>query len=141
MESKSKKILIVEDDEFTSEDMQDAVTTMGYEVLTSVKSGEEAVYSAEKEMPDLILMDISLHGKLNGFETADEICKKSNLPVIFVTGLSYDDKQHRNKLRVPYGYLEKPFTKIELQNAIESAFTNWSLISSNDQPFGKTMTS
>ncbi len=141
MESSLKKILIVEDDEFTSEDMQDAVTDLGYKVTTSVKSGEDAVYSAENETPDLVLMDISLQGKMNGFETADEICKKNNLPVIFVTGLSYDDKQHRTKLRVPYGYLEKPFTKIELQNAIESAFTNWSLLSNNDQPFGNTMTS
>ena len=129
MNEEKKKILIVDDDEILADELKDSLIDMGYDVLSIEKSGEDAINKIKVKMPDLVLMDIKLNGEKNGFETADEIINMQDIPIIFISGLPYEDRLYRTKLRVPYGYLTKPFTLNELQIVIESALTNWSLLS------------
>ena len=53
-------ILIVEDDALLATMVEDVVTSLGYDVVASVASGEAAVDAARAHGPDLILMDVSL---------------------------------------------------------------------------------
>jgi CheY-like chemotaxis protein len=129
MDNNRKKILIVEDDEILAEDLKESISSMGFIVTAYVASGEDAIAQIKINQPDLILMDIRLKGYLDGFQTAEEITAVQDLPIIYISGLPYEDKLYRSKLNVPYGYLTKPFTSGELQIAIESALNNWYFIS------------
>ena len=93
-----KRILIVEDQEDNRKILRDLLTSVGYD-LVEATTGEEGVAMAEKERPDLILMDIQLPG-LDGYEATRRI--KANpvlrhIPVIAVTSyaLSGDDVKAR----------------------------------------------
>ena len=58
----NNKILIVEDEAIIALEIEDRLLTMGYEVCGSASSGEKAILLAEKNNPDIILMDIKLKG-------------------------------------------------------------------------------
>jgi CheY-like chemotaxis protein len=54
-----------------------------------VISGEDAIRVSEEKKPDVVLMDISIHGTMDGISAAREIIGRLGIPVIFMTG--YDD--------------------------------------------------
>lgn len=114
-----ERILIVEDEIITAEDIRESLQDMGYSVLGIVSSGEEAIEKLEMEKTDLVLMDIMLMGEMDGIETANEIRSRFNIPVVYLT--AYADKKilERAKISEPFGYILKPFNERELQINIE----------------------
>ncbi|MEX2641643.1 MAG: response regulator [Balneolales bacterium] len=109
-------ILIVEDNLIIALDLQEKVQKMGYAVARAVETGEEAIRAALVLDPDLILMDISLKGKMNGIEAVAEIREVRSIPVIYLTGNSEQLKQGGlNEL-----YIDKPIHDEELRILIES---------------------
>jgi CheY-like chemotaxis protein len=64
------RILIVEDEPIIAWDLQRRLTRLGYVVLGSVSSGQDALEKALALKPDLILMDIRLAGTMDGIEAA-----------------------------------------------------------------------
>ncbi|RKY76815.1 hypothetical protein DRQ07_09720, partial [candidate division KSB1 bacterium] len=115
----SAKILIVEDERIVSMEIEDKLTSLGYNVVGSVYKGEDAIKVADREKPDLILMDIQLRGKMDGIETADKITSQYHIPIIFLTAYADNQTIQRAKLSKPYGYLLKPFETRELHSTIE----------------------
>lgn len=117
----ANRILLVEDEVIVALDLQQRLEKMGYQVIGHATTGEEAVGLALSDKPDLILMDIKLHGKSDGIETAARIREKKKIPVIFVTAYSNDPTLKRAREIEAYGYLIKPFEDRELRAAIEIA--------------------
>jgi PAS domain S-box-containing protein len=115
------KILIVEDEVIVAEAIKSSLESMDYEVVAMVKTGKAAVESAEKDCPDIILMDIRLKGQMDGIEAADLIRSRSIIPIIFLTAYADEDKIDRAKLTLPFGYVLKPFQDRDLKVAIEMA--------------------
>ena len=116
-----KSILIVEDEGFVAGDVQNRLTAQGYDIAGWVVSGEEALAEVEARSPDLVLMDIHLKGTLDGIEAAEQIRKKYDVPVVFVTALADDDTLNRAKIADPFGFILKPFSERELHTTIEIA--------------------
>jgi CheY-like chemotaxis protein len=114
-------ILIVDDEIDIAKDLQSRLTALGYEVIVIAASGREALSLVERERPDVILMDILLHGGMDGIETATEIRKRWPIPVIYSTCCDYDDMFELAKYTKPYGYLVKPFSDRDLKYTIELA--------------------
>lgn len=117
----SLNILIVEDEAITALDIKRKLEYWGYNVLEIAHKGSDAIEFALKLKPDLILMDIILRGELDGIETAGEIKKKCDIPVIYLTAHSEEKIMERAKYTEPYGYLIKPIDDKELFFALESA--------------------
>ena len=91
-----RRILVIEDQEDNRRILCDLLTDRGYEIIEAT-TGLDGVTIAEKERPDLILMDIQLPG-IDGYEATRRI--KANpilhqIPIIAVTSyaLSGDDAQ------------------------------------------------
>ena len=114
------RILVVEDEPIVGLDLQLRLGRMGYDVPAVVASGEEAIASARKTPPDLVLMDINLEGEMDGVEAADELARQ-HVPVVYLTAYSNDQTLERAKITEPYGYLLKPIEERELQTTIEVA--------------------
>jgi len=113
------KILVVEDEHIVAMDIQFTLETFGYKVCGIVSSGEESVEKAFRTNPDLILMDIKLKGKMDGISAARQIQSKVKIPVIYLTAFGDENTLKELAVTQPYGYINKPFVKHELQIKIE----------------------
>src|SRR5579884_2587734 len=105
------RILIVEDERITAEDLRDILTDLGYDVLDIVSTGPEAIRRAETMKPDLALMDIRIKGEMDGTEVARVFRTQFNIPVIYLTAHADAETLDRAKLAQPLGYITKPFRK------------------------------
>ncbi|HET6622460.1 MAG TPA: response regulator [Candidatus Saccharimonadales bacterium] len=95
-----KKILLVEDDRALAEVYQTRLELEGFDVQ-HVPNGEDALSSATKYKPDLIVLD-AMMPKINGFDVLD-ILKQTpataNIRVVMLTALSQaKDKERAEQL-------------------------------------------
>jgi PAS domain S-box-containing protein len=115
------KILVVEDEFITATDIQNNLKGMGYEIPGVVDSGEEAIRMTGELRPALVLMDITLKGKMNGIQAAKQIRERFDIPVVYLTAHS-DESTFRSALvSEPFGYIIKPFEAREMKISIEMA--------------------
>ena len=115
-----KEILIVEDEAFTAMSLRLQLEKAGYKVCDIISTGEQAIITALRVNPDIILMDIRLAGRINGLEAAEQIIKEISSFIIFMTG--YDDKelqQRANNIHTSK-YMIKPIMISELIRAINT---------------------
>ncbi len=114
-------VLVVEDESIVSKDIQLTLKKLGYEVVGSATTGENAVELALSLKPDVILMDIMLKGAMSGVEAAESIQKEISVPIIFLTAYADDVTLNKAKKIRPYGYIIKPFKQMDLHTTIEIA--------------------
>ena len=76
---------------------------------------------AESHRPDLILMDITLEGDLDGISAARFIHERMDVPIIYLS--AHTDAAYVNKAKEtnPIGYITKPFDEKQLKIAVEMA--------------------
>ena len=115
------KILIVEDESIVALDIKRRLVKLGYDVAAVVATGEEAIEKAEETSIDLVLMDISLPGDIDGIEAAKRIQERFDIPVVYLTAHSDKATLERAIVTEPLGYIVKPFDKKTLYAAIEMA--------------------
>ncbi len=115
------KILVVEDEYLTGVDIKKSLNTLGYEVTGIVDTGPAAIRMTGDLEPDLILMDITLKGKMTGIEAAGQIHEKYRIPVIYLTAHSDDATVEKATVTEPFGYLIKPFDERTLKTTIQMA--------------------
>ena len=135
------RILVVEDERITAEDIKDGLKSLGYEVPAVVHSGEGAVRKAMELRPDLVLMDIKLEGEMDGIEAAGKIKKHFDIPVIYLTAYSDEDTLERARrtepsgyvLKEPSGFVHKPFKESELHAIIELTLYRHKMEKNHDQ--------
>jgi len=115
------KILIVEDEVIIALYIQNVLHKNGYPDTNLVSSGQACLDELKKQRVDLILMDISLDGDMDGVETAEIINKSYDIPIIFLTAYSDNDILQKAKLINPYGYIIKPINAKELYAMVETS--------------------
>lgn len=115
------KILLVEDNFVTSDEIRDRLVQLGFPAIAAAYSGAEAVTLAEDFQPDLILMDIHLGAGIDGIEAAKRIQARRSAPVIYLTAYDNDATLARARITDPSAYLLKPVRERELHVAIEIA--------------------
>ena len=118
------KILIVEDNPKIADELKSMVTEFGYLVIDTVKSFDEAIQSVKNNPPDLALCDIKIHGYKDGIQTAREIKKITDIPVIYLTAFIEDEIQDRALETQPSAYLLKPVNYNQLEVALKVALRN-----------------
>ncbi len=114
-------VLIVEDDAIVAADLARTLEQRGYEVLGIAATGEDAVVLTVHRRPDLVLMDISLEGSMDGITAAEAIRSQYDVPVVYLTAHSDAATLARAKLTGPVGYVLKPFDERDLATQIEMA--------------------
>ena len=103
------RILIVEDERVTAEDLRDTLTDLGYSVTAAVSSAADAIEQAEGNPPDIALMDIRIQGEMDGTLAALVLRERFNIPVIYLTAHVDSATVGRAKDAGPMGYITKPF--------------------------------
>lgn len=118
------KILVVDDEATITTQLEERLTSFGYEVVGCASSGEEAVKMSRILQPDIVLMDIVMPGAMDGIEAAERVKNEQDIPVVFLT--AYGDERYINRAKKvePFGYIVKPFQENELRANIELALYN-----------------
>ena len=119
-------VLIVEDDPIIASDISYHLTDFGYSPFPVVRSAEDALLLLNNVVPDFILIDVSLEGKMDGIQLAEKINQTHNLPIIFLTAHHDRNTMDRIKATRPSAYLVKPLQIHNLQTSIELALYNHS---------------
>src|SRR5438105_7775816 len=115
------QILVVDDEPIVAKSIQMELSGMGYAVPVIAASGEEALEKAGQTHPDLVLMDISLRGPMDGVETSKRMQERFDIPIVYLTAYADERTLQRAKKTGPFGYLLKPYEEKELQTTIEIA--------------------
>jgi two-component system, OmpR family, alkaline phosphatase synthesis response regulator PhoP len=121
----AKKVLIIDDDAEYREATTTLLEAKGFEVMTA-ENGEQGFEKAKSQVPDIILLDVMMTHKSEGFDIARNLKqenKTKNVPVIIVSGV-------RKEMNLPFGFepdqdwlpvktvLEKPIKPDVLLQAI-----------------------
>ncbi len=69
----NSKILVVESKSELAILIKNQLKNLGYEVVSTVRSKREAIQQINKSNPDLVLIDTSLEGEMDGIEAAQQI--------------------------------------------------------------------
>ena len=124
----ANKVLVIDDDNDFVESIVNLLEARGYEVASASK-GKDGVEKAKADKPDLILLDVMMTTKDEGFNVARQLHGVEGLketPVIMVTGV-------RREMNLPFGFepdetwlpvkqiLEKPVKPEALLNAVSDA--------------------
>ena len=115
------KILIVEDENIVATDLKQRLERMGHEIVGIVGDGKGAIQTTLETEPDIIIMDITLKGDIDGIETTQKIHNIYDIPVIYISGSSDQKTIERAEKTEPKSYIIKPFADKIIQNAIEMA--------------------
>ncbi len=121
MQMKDTRILIVEDEIVVASEIKLRLERMGFGVIGIVNNGRDAIKKSELHEPDVILMDITLKGKMTGLDAAREISRGSDTPVIFITAHTDTPTLDSARATSNHGIFTKPFSDDELQAAIQQA--------------------
>ncbi|MBN1315417.1 MAG: response regulator [Anaerolineales bacterium] len=113
------KILLVEDEFIIATLLQRNLELLGYQVCELAATGEQAIEIANKEKPDVCLMDIRLSGPIDGIEAGKIITEKHQIPLVYTTGYSDSEMKKRANELNPVAYLIKPVTPDDLKPVID----------------------
>lgn len=114
----SKRILAVDDEPNIRLLVEMALGERGYEVM-SVPDGRECMIAVEKEVPDLILLDLFMPG-MSGIEVVSHLRllpATRDVPILIITGSV--EAEELPVLNMVQGYLTKPFKLASLVTAVE----------------------
>jgi two-component system, OmpR family, alkaline phosphatase synthesis response regulator PhoP len=95
----AKKVLMIDDDPEFVDAISNLLDAKGYEVHTA-SNGKDGVAKAKAEDPDLILLDVMMTTKNEGFNVARELHEDDKLkatPIIIMTGI-------RREMNLPFGF-------------------------------------
>ena len=120
-------ILLVENSRLYQEMISDSVNNLGYNIVSVVDNGKDALDIVAKNEIHVILMDIGLEGDMDGIETSNAINALYDIPVIYLTAHSNDKIMERAKITAPYSYLIKPVQQQILSINIEMALYNFKI--------------
>src|SRR5688500_4756291 len=117
----SKRVLIVEDEFIVANDLRLILIRAGYNVTGIAASVEEANEHLQQHIPDLVILDIRLEGKLSGIDFARKL-RAENIAFIYLSAYANQQILEEAKTTEPYGFLVKPFRDQDLLVALDIAW-------------------
>jgi two-component system KDP operon response regulator KdpE len=113
-----KRILVVDDDPSIRKFVRANLEARDYTVLLAA-DGEEALGVIEKDLPDLIILDIMMP-YLDGFEVCRRVREWSQIPIIMLSARDDEDDKVKCLDAGADDYLTKPFSLRELLSRIKA---------------------
>ncbi len=112
------RVVVVEDEPFVRLDIESALMAAGHKVVAIADTADEAVKLADRERPDLMVMDIRLIGPRDGVDAAVEIWERFGIRSVFASANLDPTTRARANRANPLGFVDKPFVSGTLLAAI-----------------------
>jgi response regulator of citrate/malate metabolism len=113
-----KKAIIIEDETIISFGYRLQLESLGYDVLGTARSSEEADILLTEVQPDIIIMDIYLNGQKTGLELAQEIHARREIPILFLTASTRPEIVTAIRQLRGCHYLTKPINSDSLEDVL-----------------------
>lgn len=117
-EKMKKRILIVEDEAITALDLKYSLEDLGYEVIDTADTGQDAIDIAAERIPDIVLMDIKLKEDMEGTDAA-RVIAKLRIPIVYLTANTDDETFQNANIPGTYGFLTKPYDINKIDKALK----------------------
>ncbi|MFM2373089.1 MAG: hypothetical protein RIS85_2811 [Pseudomonadota bacterium] len=117
----ARSTILIVDDEISNIEIMNAILEDDYEICFAT-SGEQALETARKILPDLILLDILMPG-MDGFEVCQRLKGEAlltDVPVIFTTGLGDTEDEVRGLSLGAIDYVTKPVQPVVLRARVSN---------------------
>ena len=117
-----KKILIVDDEDKVRRLIKVTLAIGNFEIMEA-STGEDALKIARETIPDIILLDIMMPGKLDGYDVCRTLKNEPATKEIYIIMLSakgQKDDIEKGKTACANDYFVKPFSPMELIKKIDS---------------------
>ena len=114
------KILIVEDQFIEASSLRTILRKAGYHVCSIASSVKEAITIIDLEMPELVLLDIHLHGPSTGIDLA-RLLRARNIAFVYLSANFNKRILDEAKATRPYGFLVKPFRENDVLVTLDVA--------------------
>jgi two-component system response regulator ChvI len=111
-------IAVVDDDKQMGALIEDLLEGEGYDVV-SYRDPHTALHQIKARVPDLVILDIIMP-KLNGIELLGWLRQKSNVPIIFLTGLLEEEDEMLGLRAGADAYIRKPFSERTLVERVRA---------------------
>lgn len=122
-----KRILIVDDELSILKFLRSNLEDRGYAII-SATNGEEALAIIEREMPDLILLDVMMP-QMDGFEVCRRLREWSQIPIIMLSARG-DERDKVQCLDLGADdYIVKPFGSNELMARVRAVLRRTKMVS------------
>ncbi len=118
-------VMIVEDESIVAMDLAAGLELDGYAVTEIADNYDDAVRIFSSNHVDILLMDIHIHGNRDGVETAAELMKIRQVPLIYLTAFTDAKTVERVKNTNPAAFLTKPYNIDNVRVAIDLALHNF----------------
>ncbi len=86
--------------------------------VTAVVNGEEALAELKREVPALVMLDVTMPG-MNGFQVCKRIREFSNVPIVLLSGIYNDEEKALATAAGATEFITKPFFPKELTARIK----------------------
>jgi two-component system response regulator HydG len=113
-------VLIVEDQFIEANHIQMVLEKAGYTVIAIAHEVRTALEIIDQQVPDLVLLDIYLKGKLTGIDLA-RVLRKRNIAFVYLSANSSKEILDAAKSTQPYGFLVKPFREKDILVTLDIA--------------------
>lgn len=111
--SRAPSILLIDGDEASRKVIGESLRRAGYEVRTA-QSGRDGLDRARINIPDLVILEAALPGRLDGFDTCRLLRQQAECPVIFVSSRATEIDRVVGLEVGADDYVSKPFSMREL---------------------------
>lgn len=114
-----KKIMIVDDAMFMRKTIRNALEGAGYSRIVEAADGETAIDLYQQEMPDLMLLDITMPGK-SGIEVLEEVIRiHPEGRVVMCSAIGQEMMIEKAVMAGALEFIVKPFKKEELLKVVK----------------------
>jgi PAS domain S-box-containing protein len=127
LRARGERILVVEDKRIVRKMAKAVLTRLGYAVLEAENASKALALLQQEPQVHLLLTDILLTGRLNGFDLAKEATRRQpELKVLFMSGYAASGRPQHQDLSVPPLVIDKPFTKEAIARKVRQALAGGS---------------
>lgn len=116
METKSKKILIIDDSAFMRKVLRDIFESAGYSSFVEASNGREGLDKYKSEHPDFVFLDMIMP-EFNGMDVLREIGKEAK--IIVVSAVGQQEMIAEAKSLGALDYVVKPFDRDQVLDKAE----------------------
>lgn len=112
-------VLIVDDSKFMRNIIRESIESGNHKVAAEADNGVDAISLYKEKTPDVVTMDITIHGK-DGIQAMEEIFTiNPDAKIIVVSALSEQTLKNSGRTMKAKAFLSKPFKKEALLGTID----------------------
>ncbi len=120
------RIGIVEDEALIADHLAQSLEDLGYQIAFIADEAAETLDLLQADNTiDLLLLDINIHGALDGIDLANQVNRLYSIPLIFISSNTDAKTLERVRYTRPAGFIVKPYTLKDLETTIGIALFNY----------------